>query len=94
MKLANLEDTEYQHKISAVSSFNPKSSARVSAFKCPLHPPAGEGERGEGDCDEANWISAGCRSGARTERWKEFCSIKQRRIKKWMKGHINEGLNG
>lgn len=44
MKLANLKAIEYQHKISAVSSFNLKYLASVSAFKTPLNPTAAEGK--------------------------------------------------
>lgn len=49
MKLANLKDIEYQHKISAVSSFNLKYLASVSALKSPLNPTVAEGKwAGEG----------------------------------------------
>lgn len=83
MKLANLKDIEYQHKISAVSSFNLKYLASVSAFKSPLNPLAAKGKwvdggkRGESRETRPIGLQEDVGEEAQSERWEEFCGIKQ-----------------
>lgn len=71
MKLANLEEIEYQHKISAVSSCNPKHLAPFCGVKSPPNHPRqrkvnGEGRARGGQLDFSGMLEALLKDGGKS----------------------------